>query len=244
MRNIKIILQYIGTNYCGFQKQDNGTSIQELLEKSIFDSFNEKVKTYPSGRTDSGVHAVGQVVNFFIDNSVDVKKIPTILNLKLPGDIRVVDACEVDENFNSRKSAKAKTYVYKIYTGNILSAFDYQRALKFNYKIDIDKMNKACCKLIGTHDFSAFCSIKTTAKTTIRAIYDAHFERDGEYLIFSITGNGFLYNMVRIIVGTLLEIGQGKRQIESIEDLFVLKDRTKAGKTVKPDGLYLKEVIY
>lgn len=245
MRNICLTLEYLGTNYCGFQKQKNGLSIQEVLEDVISQSIGESITVYPSGRTDAGVHALGQVVNFFTNCKIQSEKFSTILNLKLPEDIRVIDSKEVDLNFHSRKSAVSKTYIYKIYTGNILSVFDAKRYLSCKYKLDFDLMNEGAKLIEGTHDFSSFVASNSTAKTTTRTIYKACFTKENDYITFEINGNGFLYNMVRIIVGTLLDLGRGKISLKHLSHLLKGgNNRTQAGKTVKPDGLYLKEVYY
>ena len=244
MKNICLILQYVGTNYCGFQIQKNGITVQEVLENTIEECLNEKCKTYASGRTDAGVHALGQVVNFFTSTTVQPEKIKVVLNLKLPKDIRVMDSFEVPMEFNSCKNAKSKTYIYKIFNGNILSAFDQDRYLFCGYKLDLEKMNQACKLIEGEHDFSSFVASNATTKTTVRTIYKAEFVKEGDYLTFVITGNGFLYNMVRILVGTLIEIGRNKIDLKTLQELLKGGQRNKAGKTVKPDGLYLKEVNY
>lgn len=244
MKNICLVVEYVGTNYCGFQRQKNGLSIQEMLEDAILKTTQEKSKTYPSGRTDAGVHALGQVVNFFTSSTIPAQKFKVVLNLVLPHDIRVTDSFEVEKTFNSRKSAKSKTYKYKIFCGEELSAFDYGRCLLVKNKLDIKKMNMAAMKFVGTHDFASFQASRASTKTTIRTIYESYFEQKGDYLNFVISGNGFLYNMVRIIVGTLLEVGRGKMGVEKIDYLLSGNHRTQAGKTVKPDGLYLMKVRY
>lgn len=244
MRNLKLIIEYLGTNYCGFQKQKNGVTVQSVLEDAILKALGESVTIYPSGRTDAGVHALGQVINFYTNSNIQVEKMPIVINFNLPTDIRVLSCEEVPEDFNARKSAKSKTYIYKICNQRTLSVFDEGRALAFGYELDINKMQQACKKIIGTHNFSSFVSTGTSTKTTTRTIYNCNIEREGKYLIFSITGNGFLYNMVRIIVGTLLNIGIQKTSLETLDEILKGNNRTLAGKTVKPDGLYLKEVNY
>ena len=244
MRNIKLIIEYIGTNYCGFQKQKNGLSIQLVLESAIEQALNETCKTYPSGRTDAGVHAMGQVVNFFTNSTIQAEKFSTVINFKLPKDIRIIDSVEVDPSFNSRKSAKSKTYIYKIYNKRNLSVFDENRCLAYGYNLNLDLMQKGAEMFVGEHNFSSFVASKSSAKTTIRTIFSAKFVKNGDYLTFEICGNGFLYNMVRIILGTLLELGREKISLTTIETLLNGNCRNKAGKTLPPDGLYLKEVKY
>lgn len=244
MRNICLILEYVGTNYCGFQRQKNGITIQEILESAILEVTNENCTTYPSGRTDAGVHALGQVVNFFTSSNIPDSKFEVVLNQKLPSDIRVKKSFEVDKNFHSRKSAKSKTYIYKIYTGTQFSVFDSKRCLYCKYNLDKNILDEATKLFIGTHDFSSFMASNSSVKSTVRTIYTACFKRQGDYLTFEITGNGFLYNMVRIIVGTLIDVARGKIAIEQIAKLLKGGSRQLAGKTVSPDGLYLKEVSY
>ena len=244
MRNICLVLEYVGANYHGFQKQKNGISIQEVLENVIFDVTHEKSNVTPSGRTDKGVHALNQVVNFLTNSTIPAEKFKTVLNLYLPKDIKVKKSFEVDFKFNSNKDAKEKTYEYKIFCGEELSAFDEDRCLLCKYKLDIKKMNIASMKFLGKHDFSSFVASNYTTKTTIRTIFDSHFEERDGYLYYVVTGNGFLYNMVRIIVGTLIEVGRGKMPIHKIDELLLGGKRQEAGKTVSPSGLYLKNVKY
>lgn len=244
MKNIKLVLEYIGTNYCGFQRQKNGLSIQQILEDAIKNVTGEEVTTYPSGRTDAGVHALGQVVNFFTSTTILPEKLAIVINQHLPQDIRIISSCEVPENFNARKSAKSKTYIYKIVNARTLSVFCENRALAFGYKLNFSKMQEATKMLIGTHNFSSFVSTGSSTKTTTRTIYNCNLNKDGENITLTITGNGFLYNMVRIIVGTLLDIGTGKITLETFKEILQGNKRKLAGKTVSPNGLYLKEVNY
>ena len=243
-KNVCLILEYVGTNYCGFQRQKNGITIQEILENAIQEAIGENCKTYPSGRTDAGVHAIGQVVNFFTSCLLPGERFKNVLNNILPSDIRIKESFEVDKDFNSRKSAKSKTYIYKIFNNKDMSVFDVGRKLKCEYNLDVDLMKKGAKLFEGEHDFSSFVATNATTKTTVRTIFSANFAQNGADLIFEISGNGFLYNMVRIIVGTLIDLGRGKLTLEDIKSLLTTKNRQKAGKTVSPDGLYLKEVNY
>ncbi len=244
MKNISLTIQYLGTNYCGFQRQKNGLSVQEVLEEAIFEATNEKVSLTPSGRTDAGVHALGQVANFMYGGSIPTSKLKIVINQHLPKDIRVVDAKERDLNFNARKSAKKKTYLYKIYTGEIMSVFDEDRVLHYPRQLDIKLLNKCAKALVGEHNFSSYVASGASTSTTVRTIYSATFEQDGEYLYFHITGNGFLYNMVRILVGTMLEVGTHKRTFESFEKSLLGGKRSDVGRTAKACGLYLESVEY
>ena len=245
MTNIKLTLQYIGLNYSGYQKQKNANTIQQNLERAIFEVTGENVTTYASGRTDAGVNALGQVVNFFTEYKLAPHNFAIALNHHLPQDIRVIKSEKVDDDFNSRFSAKSKTYIYKIYTSEHMSVFDDNRVLHFNKKLDLKAMQDSCKILLGEHNFASFMSSNSNiTEDTKRTIYDAHFDIDGDYITFEITGNGFLYNMVRIIVGTMLDIGTHKSNIDVWQKLFDSKCRNLAGKTVKPYALYLKKVNY
>ena len=244
MKNYCFIIEYIGTKYSGFQRQKNGLSIQEVLENAIFLATNNKAQVTPSGRTDSGVHALGQVVNCFLDTNIPVDKLSVVINFHLPPDIRVKNCFIVDDSFNSRKSAKKKTYIYRIYTGETYSVFDEGRVLNYPYKLDFDLMKKAAKKFEGEHDFRAFARSNSSVKTTTRKIFSSYFTKDFDYLTYHVTGNGFLYNMVRIIVGTLLEVGRHKKNIFDIERLLNGESRVKSGQTMPPHALYLESVEY
>ena len=244
MRNIVLTISYLGTAYSGFQKQKNGISVQEILEKAIFDATGEMAKVTPSGRTDAGVHALGQVVNFLTNSTIPASKFYIPLNQLLPQDIRVMDSREALLSFNARKDAKQKTYVYRVYLGPVLSALEQDRVLHFPKKINISLIHSACKLVEGEHDFSAFVSTGSSSKTTTRTIYKCSAVLKDNYLTFEITGNGFLYDMVRILVGTILEIGQGKRSLDTFQILLDGGERKDAGKTAKACGLYLKNVVY
>ncbi len=245
MKNICLIIEYLGKNYCGYQKQKNGISIQQVLEQAIESALAVKVETYASGRTDSGVNALGQVVNFETNTTIAPEKIAVCINRYLPQDIRVIKSFEVDKDFNSRFSAKSKTYEYRVVSGRPLSVFEKDRYAEFNYTLDFELLKKACDKIIGEHDFSSFMASKSNIKeNTVRTVYDFGFERQGDYIIFSITGNGFLYNMVRIIVGTVLDIARGQLNLDAIDQMLMGKARAKGGKTAPAEGLYLKAVEY
>ena len=208
--NIALILEYDGTNYCGFQKQKNGITVQEVLEKAIERATAQKVSVVASGRTDTGVHALGQVVNFKTDTTIAHEKLAIVINLYLPKDVKVVKSFKVEEDFNARFNAKEKTYIYRVCNSEYMSVFKENKALHFPKKVDLKLMKNAAKKLVGEHDFSSFMASGSSVKTTVRTIKKVDiFEQDGD-IICEITGNGFLYNMVRIIVGTLLEIGTKK----------------------------------
>jgi tRNA pseudouridine38-40 synthase len=243
MRNIKITIQYNGKNYCGWQKQNNSPGIQGTIEKAIFDITREEVKITGSGRTDAGVHALGQVANFKTNSQIPVDRIPNALNAKLPKDISIVKAEDVDEDFHSRYSAKKKTYRYQIYNSPYRSPIYPDISYPVKYDLDIDKMKKEAKSLIGTYDFKGFMSSGSSVIDTVRTIYNIEVSKSEDLIIIEIEGNGFLYNMVRIIAGTLVDIGRG-RITEKMSTIIESKSRSMAGHTAPAHGLFLKKVDY
>ena len=245
MRNILLELSYKGTNYKGFQRQKNTQeTIENYLANAIKNVFCEDVKITASGRTDAGVHALKQCVNFQTSKNIQTQNIPRALNTYLPQDIRVKIAKEVDENFSARFSAKEKTYLYVVRQGEIVSPILWDMVANYPYKLDEQKIDDCVKKFVGTHNFKAFASSNTDVKDFNRTIYNFTFQKKDNFLIFKITGNGFLYNMVRIIIGTILDIARGKLDIDIIDKMFEIGDRSIGGKTAKPNGLYLYDVEY
>lgn len=244
MRNIKIIIEYDGTNYFGWQKQKQFKTIQGELERVLKKIFKESIKISGSGRTDAGVHALGQVANFKIETSMTLNEIRTTLNTYLPNDIVVTLLEEEKINFDSRKSAKMKQYRYVINNSEFSSALNKDREYHFKSYLNIDNMKLAANDLIGSHDFKAFMTATSLIKDTIREIYDIKINTLNGRIIIDVYGNGFLYNMVRIIAGTLIDIGSGKLDICTIKNMLYLKERSLGGITVPPEGLYLVEVKY
>lgn len=244
MRNIKLIIEYDGKDFNGWQKQPDKPNIQGSIERAIEVITGEKVDLIASGRTDAGVNALGQVANFKIEKDFPIEKIPYALNSQLKKSIRVKSAEEVDERFHSRYGCKRKTYRYTI--NNSEQGTAIYRDMEYHYpiKLDENKMNEAAQYLIGEHDFKAFKASGTSSKSSVRTIYNAKVWREGDLVIIELTGNGFLYNMVRIIAGTLLEIGEGKNKPEEMKNIIASCDRTKAGKTLLPNGLCLMNVEY
>lgn len=244
MRNIKIKIEYDGKDFNGWQKQPNKLNIQGEIERAIKDITGEDVELIASGRTDAGVHSLGQVANFKTNSNIPTEKFPIAINTKLKRSIRVLEAIEVDDRFHSRYNCKRKTYRYII--NNSLNGTAIYRNLEYNFpeKLNVKKMNEAAQQFIGEHDFSAFKASGTSAKSSVRIIYEAKVYKKDERIIIEITGNGFLYNMVRIIAGTLIEVGLGKISPEDIINIINSKDRKKAGKTLPPNGLYLLNVEY
>ena len=244
MRNIKLLIEYDGKDFNGWQKQPNKLNIQGEIERAIEEVTGEKVDLIASGRTDAGVHALGQVANFKIEKNIPVEKIPYALNSKLKKSIRIKEAEEVPEKFHSRYTCKKKTYRYVI--NNSIQGTAIYRNLQYHFpeKLDEEKMNEAAQYLVGEHDFKSFKASGTSSKSSVRTIYDAKVTRSGELVTIELTGNGFLYNMVRIIAGTLVDVGTYKIEPIDVKNILEVKDRLKAGKTLPPTGLYLVKVEY
>ncbi|KRU39151.1 tRNA pseudouridine synthase A [Clostridium sporogenes] len=246
VKNIKLKLEYDGTNYCGWQKQKNEKfiTLQGTLEKVISNITKEKVEITGASRTDSGVHAKGYICNFFTNSRIPPENLQKVINNNLPPDIIVLSSEEVSSEFHSRFCSKGKTYEYTILNKSEPIAIGRNYVFHFKHKLNIDKMRIASKYFIGTYDFSAFQTKGSSVKTSVRTISKFEINKSGDFIKFIITGNGFLYNMVRIIVGTLIEIGLNKREPEYIEYVIKSKDRRKAGKCVPSSGLCLKEVFY
>lgn len=244
MRNIKLIIEYQGKDFNGWQKQKNKLNIQGEIEKAIETIIGEKVELIGSGRTDAGVHALAQVANFKTNSKIAIEKLPIAINSQLKKSIVIKSAEEVDEIFHSRYCAHNKKYRYIINNSQTGTAIYRELEYQFPIKLDVEKMKKAIKYFEGEHDFSAFKASGTSSKNSVRKIYNAEVIQDGERIIIELTGNGFLYNMVRIISGTLLDVGIGKILPEDIPNIIESKDRKKAGRTLPAVGLYLVEVKY
>ena len=245
MRNIKLIIEYDGKEFNGWQKQPNKLNIQGTIEQAIKQVTGEEVDLTASGRTDAGVHAFGQVANFKTNSSIPTDKIAIAINTKLKRSIRILSAEEVDERFHSRLSCKRKTYRYVINNSEFSSAIYRNLETHIPQKLDIEKMQEASKYFIGEHDFKAFKASGTSSKSSVRTIYKLDVKQMPQNRIYiEVTGNGFLYNMVRIISGTLVDVGIGKIKPEEIEKIIKSKDRSQAGKTLPPNGLYLLNVEY
>ncbi len=247
MRNVKLTISYDGTNYHGFQEQ-RGTglvTIQEVLEHCLGRLAGRRVQVIGAGRTDAGVHALGQVVNFDAEGwPIPVERIPLAVNGLLPADIVVTEALEVGEDFHARKSAKTKTYRYTIWNDRVSSPFNRLYSSFLPVLLDDEAMSAACLYLKGTNDFISFQAAGATVKTTVRTLYRAEVMREGSLVYFIYRGDGFLYNMVRIMTGTLLQVGMGKVGPESIKLVIESRRRALAGPTMPPRGLCLECVEY
>lgn len=237
----KITLSYDGTDFCGWQHQPNGNSIQDAVEAAAERLFGQSVNVVGSGRTDAGVHAIAQVAHFDADKILPDKNVVGGLNAYLPRSVRVISACQASDTFNARKSAKRKTYMYLMYVGETLPVLN-DRALCLENEPDILRMNTCACQLVGKHDFSTFMAAGGGAKTFTRTVFDAHFERDGRFIKFFITADGFLYNMVRIITAQLLKAGRGVDV--NMPELIEKRDRSFAKELAPACGLYLYSVDY
>ncbi len=244
MRNIKLTIEYDGKCYNGWQKQPNKLNIQGEIERAIYNITKEEVDLIGSGRTDAGVHALGQVANFKTNSQISIEKLPLAINSQLKNSIVIKEAEEVNERFHSRYNAKRKTYRYIINNSKCGTAIYRNLEYSYPFKLDAEKMKQASKYFEGEHDFKAFKSSGTSSKNSVRTIYKAIVKQEGEKIIIELTGNGFLYNMVRIISGTLLDVGLGKIRAEEIPEIIESKDRQRAGKTLPAHGLYLVEVKY
>ena len=244
-RNIKITLQYDGSRYDGWQKQGNtDKTIQGKLEQILEKMAGQTVEVHGSGRTDAGVHAWGQVANFHTESDMSTEEIMAYCNRYLPEDIRVIDAKEVPERFHSRLSAVRKTYAYYVETADRKCVFERKYVYGLGRELDIPAMEKAAGYLLGEHDFKSFCSNKRMKKSTVRRMDQIGIHTDGTKVVFTYTGNGFLYNMIRILVGTLLSVSEGELSVSEIPEILAARNRIYAGRTVQPYGLYLHEVFY
>lgn len=245
MRNIKLLIQYDGTRYSGWQSQEHtDKTIQGKLQAVLEQLFGEPVELQGSGRTDAGVHALGQVANFRTESGFSPQEIVRYVNQYLPEDIAVLEAEEVDVRFHSRLNAVRKTYVYRIWNSSVPNVFERKYLYRIEEELDVQAMRQAAGLLCGTHDFLAFCSNKRMKKSTVRTLESIVIEQEGAELRMAFTGNGFLYNMVRILTGTLIEVGLHKRQPGEMTELLASRDREQAGFTAPAKGLFLKQVEY
>lgn len=244
MRNIKLILEYDGTGYGGWQRQKNAVTVQQTLEDSIYSLTAEKVSVNGCSRTDAKVHAKEFVCNFFTDSSIPGERIKEALNCRLPDDISVLESLEVDKLFHARYHCTGKTYSYTIFNQYTNTALFRNYVGHIKKKLDIEEMERAAKHFIGTHDFEAFRNLGSSAKTTVRTISQLEIKAEGPYIKIYGTADGFLYNMMRIIVGTLIKVGHSKIAPDDIPSILLSKDRTRAGKSAPPQGLCLEKVYY
>lgn len=244
MRNIKLVLRYDGSAFHGWQYQPNCITVEEELKKAIKHILSEDVKVLSCSRTDAGVHANMFCCNFKTENIRPCDKLILGLNAVLPESVAVYGAEDMNVDFHARYDCIGKEYIYKIWNGKERNPFLVNYAVHFPRKIDETLLNKEAKAFIGKHDFAAFCASGSTVQSTVRTVYDCAVQRDGDMVIFRVKGDGFLYNMVRIMVGTFLDINDGKIERDTLSDIILSKDRNKAGITAKPQGLYLNKVYY
>ena len=244
MRRIRTIIAYDGTDYVGWQTQPNGVAVQEVIEKAILEVTGEQTTLQGSGRTDSGVHARAQVAHFDTGARMAADKFAIALNTHLPADIRVLYSEEVSPDFHARFSAKEKQYRYFVQTGPHADVFARKYALHAYMPLDLDLMNEAAALVVGTHDFSAFMSTGREVETAVRTLSLSRWEKQGKFLIYIVQGNGFLYNMVRILVGTMVGMGNCRIPKDSMEKALISLSRKDAGPTAPPHGLVLWRVKY
>jgi tRNA pseudouridine38-40 synthase len=244
MPRFKVVLAYDGTDFVGWQRQPSGESIQGVLEEALHSFDDRDVTVIGAGRTDAGVHAIGQVAAFSLRNTIDAETLARALNAKLPEAIRVLSACEVAETFNPRYDARAKTYRYRIWNGRALSPFERRYAWQVPVALDAGAMDAAARRLEGRHDFAAFQAQGSDVVTTERTMTSSRVSLRDELLTYEVTGDGFLRHMVRAVVGTLVEIGRGRRPVEWIDEVIASRDRPTAGPTVPATGLFLVRVDY
>jgi len=244
MRNIKLTIEYDGTGYHGWQVQANVETIQGTIEGKLAQITTEPVRLVASGRTDTGVHAVGQVAHFKTHSSLDVLTFLKALNSLLPEDIRVKDVEEVDEAFHARFSAKGRVYEYRIFNGELLSPFHRYFSWFVPGKLDLARMREAAMKLVGRHDFSSFCSTGSDHSSLIREVYAIDVGMRGDLIIIQVEANAFLKQMVRNIVGTLVEVGRRKLTPSQFSGILEARDRRRAGLAAPAQGLFLVKVNY
>lgn len=244
MKRVKLIVAYDGTHYRGWQIQKNGETIESMLNRALFELTGEEIHVMGASRTDSGVHAMGNVAVFDTNVRMPGEKFVYALNQHLPEDIRVQHSCEVPLDFHPRYQKTIKTYEYRILNRTFpLPAYRLNTYFTY-YPLDVERMRTAASYLIGEHDFQSFCAAGAQVKTTIRTIYDLQILKEGDLLTIRVTGNGFLYNMVRIIAGTLIKVGSGEWEAERMPKILEARDRRKAGPTAPAKGLTLMEIIF
>ena len=244
MKRMKLTIAYDGTNYCGWQIQPNGITIEEVMNKALSKLTGEGIQVIGASRTDSGVHAMGNVAVFDTNTTIPAEKIAMALNQRLPEDIVVVKSEEVPLDFHPRYCDCSKTYEYHIINAKIPIPTERLTNYFVSYMLDFDKMREAASYLVGEHDFASFCNVRTDVESTVRTITALDILTEGNRVTIRITGNGFLYNMVRIIVGTLIRVGRGFYEPKKVKEILEAKDRKAAGVTAPAHGLMLMKIEY
>lgn len=244
MKRVKIIVAYDGTNYCGWQVQPNGITIESVLNHHLSELLGEEIHVIGASRTDSGVHADGNVAVFDTSARMPAERISYALNTRLPQDIRIQDSCEVPSDFHPRFQCTVKTYEYRICSRKFPDPCSRLYSLFYYWELDVEQMKKAAAYLVGEHDFTSFCTKKEEVTNCVRTIYSLDIEKTGDQIVIRIRGNGFLYNMVRIITGTLLRVGGGLIKPEQIPEILAARDRSAAAETAPAHGLKLVKIEY
>ena len=244
MKRIKLTIAYDGTNYCGWQVQDNGITVEEVVTKAVSKLLGQDISLIGASRTDSGVHARGNVAVFDCESPIPGDKFCFALNKLLPDDIVIMDSCEVAPDFHPRHCDSRKTYEYRICNARFVQPTERLYAHHVHKTLDVQAMRQAAAYLVGEHDFTSFCSVDTQVESKVRTIYALDVLQDGANIIIRITGSGFLYNMVRIIAGTLLQVGLGSMEPAQVKEILDARDRVKAGPTAPAKGLTLIGIEY
>lgn len=244
MKRVKLIVAYDGTNYSGWQVQPNAVTIESVLNRHLSELLGEPVRVIGASRTDAGVHALGNVAVFDTEARMPAEKISYALNTRLPQDIRVQDSREVPADFHPRFCRTVKTYEYQIWNRKFPDPTKRLYSLFYYYPLDVEKMRLAAANLVGEHDFRSFCTHKEEVESTVRTVYSLDVQKEESMIHIRICGNGFLYNMVRIIVGTLIRVGGGYFQPEDVKTILDARDRQAAGETAPPHGLTLLDITY
>ena len=244
MRYFKLTIAYRGSAYHGWQRQSNALAVQEVFEEALYKLTGERVVVQGCSRTDAGVHAREYVLSFGLDSTISCRGLQLGLNSRLPDDISVLGSEETGEDFHARYCCKGKEYEYIVHNSRIKDPFSADTAFRSTFHINEQELDRAAHAFVGTHDFKAFCSTACDKENTVRTIYRFNVRREGDKVIFTVCGSGFLYNMVRIMVGTLLFVNEGKIAQEDLGEILLSRDRKRAGKTVPPQGLYLNKVYY
>ncbi len=245
MKRIRIVVAYDGTDYCGWQIQPNGVTIEEVLNARLRKLTGEDIHIIGASRTDSGVHALGNVAVFDTDSPIPPDRMAYALNQKLPADIVIVRSDEVPQDWHPRYQDRiSKTYEYHIYNASVPDPLKRRYSSFVSFPMDVDKMRQGAAYLIGRHDFASFCNVRTNVEDTVRTIDGIEIEKEDRDITIRITGNGFLYNMVRIIAGTLIRVGRGFYTPGKVGEILEAKERTEAGVTAPPEGLVLVKIDY
>lgn len=244
MRHLRLVVQYDGTEYAGFQVQPDCPTVQGALEQALGRLLGETIRVTGASRTDAGVHACGQVVTFTTENVIPLERVVPALNAALPQSVAAICADEVAPDFHPRFRARHKQYLYRLLNRALPSPFIGRYAWHVPLALDVEAMQEAAGHLVGEHDFAAFCAAGGSAKTTVRELTELTVRRNDEIIEISVCGNAFLYMMVRIIVGTLVQVGLGRLEAERVREILESRDRNEAGPTAPPQGLTLMRIEY